>query len=147
MTFEEAMSALGSELGFDLAVEDGKASLEVVDAEGNDAAVVVELSEMRDGRGVLLSCDVGEVPSAGGLKQLLEANHMFGETSGATLSAEDGRLYFERYVPISVIGRGEGAEFVKMFVAEAKERRRRLEGRAEPRDSSLPPISPAFMQV
>ena len=145
MTFEDAMSALGAELGFELAVVDGRVRIEAPGADGD--GIVVEMSDMPDSGAVLFSSAIGDVPSAEALKPLLEANHLFGETAGATLSAEDGRLYFERYVPLPVVGRGEGAGVVKAFVACAREWRRRIGGRPQAPGSSVPQVPPGFMQV
>jgi hypothetical protein len=36
------------------------------------------------------------------------------------------RVYFELYVPLAAIGRGEGATVVKTFVVNARDWRRRL---------------------
>jgi hypothetical protein len=58
-----------------------------------------------------------------------EPNHIFAETAGATLSLADGHLYFEQYVPLSAIGRGEGAGIVKLFVVHARDWRQRIAGR------------------
>ena len=63
------------------------------------------------------------------LQPLLEANHIFAETAGATLALADGHLYFEQYVPLTAIGRGEGAGIVKIFVVHARDWRNRIAGR------------------
>lgn len=145
MTFEDAMSALGAELGFELAVVDGRVRIEASGADDDD--IVVEMSDMPNAGAALLSSDIGETGSAETLKSLLEANHLFGETAGATLSAEDGRIYFERYVPFSVIGRGEGSDAVKAFVVDACDWRRRLDGAADASGLPVPPDTAGFMQV
>ena len=127
MTFESAIASLGDELGFDLPVEEGVARLEASGAEEDGDGLVVELSDMPDVGGVLLSSEVGDVADVGDLKSLLEANHAFAETAGGARSIEDGVVYFEQYLPLSLIGRGDGATAVKAFVANALEWRRRID--------------------
>ena len=127
MTFETAMSSLGAELGFDLPVEDGVARLEVSSEAEDEDDIVVEMSGMPNGDGVLFSSEVGDIDFVDDLRPLLEANHSFSETAGTTLSLEDGIIYFERHVPFSAIGRFGGASTVKAFVASALEWRRRID--------------------
>ena len=127
MTFETAMSSLGAELGFDLPVEDGVARLEVSSEAEDEDDIVVEMSGMPNGDGVLFSSEVGDIDFVDDLRPLLEANHSFSETAGTTLSLEDGIIYFERYVPFSAMGRFGGASTVKAFVASALEWRRRID--------------------
>ena len=127
MTFETAMSSLGAELGFDLPVEDGVARLEVSSEAEDEDDILVEMSGMPNGDGVLFSSEVGDIDFVDDLRPLLEANHSFSETAGTTLSLEDGIIYFERHVPFSAIGRFGGASTVKAFVASALEWRRRID--------------------
>lgn len=140
MTFEGAIGALGAELGFDLPIEEGVAWLEASSEGGGEAGISVAISEMPDVGGALLASEVGDVSAVRDLQPLLEANHIFAETAGATLSIEDGRIYFEQYMPLSVIGRGEGERAVKVFVANALEWRRRLAETppAEPNEEASP---------
>ena len=126
MTFEGAIGALGAELGFDLPVKEGVVWLEASSEGSGEAGISVSISEMPDAGGALLAAEVGDVAAVRDLQPLLEANHIFAETAGATLSIEDGRIYFEQYMPLTVIGRGEGERAVKVFVANAIEWRRRL---------------------
>ncbi len=127
MTFESAIAALGDELGFDLPVEEGVARLEASGAEEDGDGIVVELSDLPDMGGILLSSKVGDVAYVDDLRSLLEANHAFAETAGGTLSIEDGVVYFEQYLPLSLIGRGDGGTAVKAFVASALEWRSRID--------------------
>ncbi len=142
MTFESAIAALGDELGFDLPVEEGVARLEASGAEEDEDGIVVELSDLPDMGGMLLSSQVGDVAYVDDLRSLLEANHSFSETAGTTLSLEDGIIYFERYVPFSAIGRFGGASTVKAFVASALEWRRRIDNMDE--DDDVQPDDPQF---
>lgn len=132
MTFEDAIAALGAELGFAIPVENGVATLEAAGAGPDAEAIVIELSEAPDVGGVLLSSMVGELSDVTSLQPLLEANHIFAKTAGATLSIEDRHIYFEQYVPLSAIGRGEGARVVKIFAAHADDWRERIAGAESP---------------
>ena len=127
MTFESAIAALGDELGFDLPVEEGVARLEASGAEEDEDGIVVELSDMPDVGGMLLSSKVGDVADVNDLRPLLEANNAFAETAGGTLSIEDGFVYFEQCLPLHLVGRGEGETVVKAFIANALEWRRRID--------------------
>ena len=127
MTFESAIASLGDELGFDLPVEEGVARLEASGAEEDEDGIVVELSDLPDMGGMLLSSQVGDVADVHDLRPLLEANNAFAETAGGTLSIEDGFVYFEQCLPLHLIGRGEGETVVKAFIANALEWRRRID--------------------
>ena len=127
MTFESAIASLGDELGFDLPVEEGVARLEASGAEEDEDGIVVELSDLPDMGGMLLSSKVGDVADVNDLRPLLEANNAFAETAGGTLSIEDGVVYFEQCLPLHLIGRGEGETVVKAFIANALEWRRRID--------------------
>ena len=127
MTFESAIASLGDELGFDLPVEEGVARLEASGAEEDGDGIVVEMSDMPDVGGVLLSSKVGDVADIDNLRPLLEANNAFAETAGGSLSIEDGFVYFEQCLPLHLIGRGEGETVVKAFIANALEWRRRID--------------------
>lgn len=151
MTFETAMSSLGAELGFDLPVKEGVARLHVSSPDEDEDDIEVEFSASPNCGGVLLSAEVGDVDFVDDLRPLLEANHVFFETSGATLSIEDGIIYFERYIPFTIIGRFGGAPVVRAFVSSAMEWRRRIDEMdaddAGEDDDTPPPSSDAFMQV
>ena len=127
MTFESAIASLGDELGFDLPVEEGVSRLEASGAEEDGDGIVVEMSDMPDVGGVLLSSKVGDVADVNDLRPLLEANNAFAETAGGTLSIEDGFVYFEQCLPLHLIGRGEGETVVKAFISNALEWRRRID--------------------
>ena len=114
-----------------LPVRDGVARLEVSSEAEDEDDIVVEMSGMPNGDGVLFSSEVGDIDFVDDLRPLLEANHSFSETAGTTLSLEDGIIYFERYVPFSAIGRFGGASTVKAFVASALEWRRRIDNMDE----------------
>ena len=106
----------------DLAVEDGVAEF-VATPEGGGERIEVSISAMDDGEYAELCADLGEMPSEGAEKlmlRMLEANHLFDATGGATLSVEDGRAKLERYVGIVALQRGDGAKIVTAFVETAR---------------------------
>ena len=126
MTFEDAISALGTELGFDLPVKEGEVRLDVSSSTEDEEPLTVSISEMQGLDGVLLSAEIGDVSTVKDLMPLLKANHGFSDTAGATLSIGDGLVYFEHFIPYSAIVRGEGEQIVKAFASYAIEWRSRL---------------------
>ena len=123
MAFEDAIASLGKELGIDLTVEDGVARFTATPESGSKQ-VSVSISEMDDGVSALLCADLGEMPSEGAnelMLRMLEANHLFASTGGATLSVDDGSVKLERYVGLVELQRGEGARVVAPFVEVARE--------------------------
>ena len=145
MTFESAIAALGDELGFDLPVEEGVARLEASGAEEDEDGIVVELSDMPDMGGMLLSSRVGDVAYVDDLRSLLEANHAFAETAGGALSIEDGSVYFEQCLPLYLVERGEGETAVKAFIASALEWRRRIDNMGGDGDEAAAQPSPSAL--
>ena len=143
MGFEDAVASLGRDLGIDLAVEDGVAEFVAASADGGEQ-LDVTISELDDGVSAALCADLGEMPAKGAdglMLRMLEANHLFGATGGASLSVEDGRAKLERYFSIVAFQRGDGARIVKPFLEMARKWRavvegadERNEGAAEPRD-------------
>ena len=122
MTFEETMESLGAELGVPLSVEDGKACFEAVPAGGGDV-IEIDFKELLEGVVAVMSADLGEMPKEGAealMKEMLESNHLFDGTGGATFSVGDGRIKLERYVRFEDLGRGEGANAVMPFIAKAR---------------------------
>ena len=130
MTFEDAINSLGSEFGAELEIEDGVAALTAHDDDGDEIDVIlrsVENNEYAD-----ISSDLGELPSEGSeelMLKMLEANHLFSGTGGATLSIEEGRAKLERRVPLTELGRGEGAPVLTHFLATARKWRAALANR------------------
>jgi len=122
MAFEDAMATLGKELGVDLSVEDGAAWFLATPEDGG-RQIEVSISVMDDGDSVALCADLGEMPSEGAselMLRMLEANHLFSSTGGATLSVDDGRVKLERYVGLVNFERGEGANIIAPFLNTAK---------------------------
>ena len=120
MTFEDAIRSLGAEFGADLEPEDGVASFAIAGDGGDSVDVIVR--EAEDHESADISADLGELPAAGGdalLLEMLEANHLFGGTGGASLSVDGTRAKLERRVPLTELGRGEGSRVLAPFLATA----------------------------
>jgi len=86
MAFEDAIASLGRDLGIDLVVEDGVAEFVAASADGGEQ-IEVTISVLDDGVSALLCADLGEMPAKGSdrlMLRMLEANHLFGATGGAT---------------------------------------------------------------
>ena len=122
MAFDDVIASIGNELGMDMAVKDGVAEFAIAPEDGGER-VVVSASAMDDGVSVELCADLGEMPSEGAselMLRMLEANHLFASTGGATLSVDGGRVKLERYVGIAEFERGEGLSIVASFIETAK---------------------------
>jgi hypothetical protein len=52
---------------------------------------------------------------------MLEANHLFGGTGGASLSVEGTRAKLERRFSLAELGRGEGGSVLVPFFATVRE--------------------------
>ena len=153
MEFEDAIAALGKDIGIDLAVEDGVVAF-VATSKDDDEPIEISISAMDDGESAVLCADLGEMPSAGAdelMLRMLEANHLFDATGGSSLSVEDDRAKLERHVNLVAFQRGEGAKIVLLFVEMARTWRgivagddERGEGDFEPRDAerAFEPLTP-----
>jgi len=116
------MESLGAELGVPLSVENGKASFEAAYA-GGDKSMDIDIEEYKEFELAFMTADLGEIPKENGealMMEMLQANHLFGGTRGATFSVDGGRAKLERYVLISDLGRGEGAKVIMPFLATAR---------------------------
>ena len=84
MTFEELISGLGSKIGVELTSDDGSCVINVDD-------MVVTLMSLPDSDRLAVYGEIGDPPPEG-LEQLLsamlEANHLFAGTAGATISRD-----------------------------------------------------------
>ncbi len=133
MAFEDVIASLGRDLGIDLVAEDGVAGFVATSEDGSER-IEVSISAMDDGESVVLCADLGEIPTKDAdrlMLRMLEANHLFDATGGATLSVEDGRAKLERYVGIVALQRGDSARIVSPFVATARTWRRLIAGEEE----------------
>ncbi len=127
MTFEDAIKSLGAEFGAELKIADGVAAFTAFDDGGEGMDVVLRQVENQECADV--SADLGELPPEGAedlMMRMLEANHMFGGTGGASLSIEGDRAQLERRVSLAELGRGEGAFVLAPFLATAREWREKL---------------------
>ena len=114
MTFEELISALGERIGVDLAAEDGSCVINADD-------MVVTLMSLPDSDRLAVHGEIGDPPPEG-LEQLLsamlEANHLFAGTAGATISRdhETGRFHLCRHEPLAILDADSLAALVESFV-------------------------------
>lgn len=112
MDSHELIGALGAKLGLDLALEDGACALE---ADG----FRVTIHDLPELEAIALVGDAGEPPPErleGLYRAMLESNHLFRDTAGATLSVDPatGRVSLCRMVPCRLLD-GDG------FVAVAEQ--------------------------
>ena len=133
MTFEELISGLGSKIGVELTSDDGSCVINVDD-------MVVTLMSLPDSDRLAVYGEIGDPPPEG-LEQLLsamleanhlfagtagatisrdhvEANHLFAGTAGATISRdhETGRFHLCRHEPLATLDGDSLAALVESFV-------------------------------
>ena len=111
MTFEDAIAALGAEFGVALSDEDGTANFEVASEDGDFEPVNVTLTYEPEDEMLLVSADAGEVDPESGdepLLWMLEANHMFSGTMGASFCVDDGRAKLQRRIRLDAFWREGG---------------------------------------
>ena len=114
MTFEELISGLGSKIGVELTSDDGECVINVDD-------MVVTLMSLPDSDRLAVHGEIGDPPPEG-LEQLLsamlEANHLFAGTAGATISRdhETGRFHLCRHEPLAILDADSLAALVESFV-------------------------------
>ena len=116
MTFEDAIAALGAEFGVELSGEGGTASFEVASEDGDFEPVDVTLTYEPEDDMLLVSVDVGAVDPEGGdepLLKMLEANHMYSGTEGASFCLDGSRAKLERLVSLEAFWR-EGGKSILM---------------------------------
>ena len=113
MTFEELISGLGSKIGVELTSDDGSCVINVDD-------MVVTLMSLPDSDRLAVYGEIGDPPPEG-LEQLLsamlEANHLFAGTAGATISRdhETGRFHLCRQEPLATLDADSLAALVESF--------------------------------
>lgn len=100
MVFEDIIAVVERTLKMKLAVVEGTTAFEVSGEEGGGPVRVIVQDESEIHR-VLLSADLGEPPPEGAetlFRTMLEANHLFTGTAGATLSldAASGRFRLQK---------------------------------------------------
>ena len=114
MTFEELISGLGSKIGVELTSEDGECVINVDD-------MVVTLMSLPDSDRLAVHGEIGDPPPEGLerlLSAMLEANHLFAGTAGATISRdhETGRFHLCRQEPLATLDADSLAALVESFV-------------------------------
>jgi len=121
MTFEDAIAALGAEFGVELSGEGGTASFEVASEDGDFEPVNVTLTYEPEDETLLVSADAGAVDLEGGDEPflwMLEANHMFSGTMGASFCVDDGHAKLQRRIRLDVFWR-EGGKTILMSLFKA----------------------------
>ena len=121
MTFEDAIAALGAEFGVELSGEGGTAGFEVSSEDGDFEPVNVTLTYEPEDEMLLVSADAGEVDLASGdepLLWMLEANHMFSGTMGASFCVDYGRAKLQRRIRLDAFWR-EGGKTILMSLFKA----------------------------
>lgn len=100
MVFEDIIAVVERVLEMELAVVEGTTVFEVSGEEGGGRVRVILQDESERNR-VLLSADLGEPPPEGAetlYRTMLEANHLFSGTAGATLALDEasGRFRLQK---------------------------------------------------
>jgi len=116
MSFEDAIAALGEEFGVKLLAEDGAAGFEVSSDGGDFEPVNFTLTYEPENEMLLVSADAGEVDLESGdepLLKMLEANHMYSGTKGASFCLDGSRAKLERLVSLEAFWR-EGGKSILM---------------------------------
>ena len=117
MSFEDAIAALGEEFGVELSAEDGRtAGFEVSSDDGDFEPVDFTFTYEPDGEMLLISADAGAVDLEGGdepLLKMLEANHMYSGTEGASFCLDGSRAKLERLISLEAFWR-EGGKSILM---------------------------------
>ena len=115
MSFEDAIAALGAEFGVALSDESGTVSFEVAPEGGDFEPVNFTLTYEPDDEMMLVSADVGEVDLQGGdeaLLKMLEANHMFSGTMGASFCIDAGHAKLQRRIRLDTLWREGGTSIL-----------------------------------
>ena len=116
MSFEDAIAALGEEFGVEFSAEDGTACFEVSADGGDFGPVNFTLTYQPEDEMLLVSADAGAVDLEGGdepLLKMLEANHMYSGTEGASFSLDGRRAKLERLICLEAFCR-EGGKSILM---------------------------------
>jgi hypothetical protein len=136
MTFEELISGLGSKIGVELTSDDGSCVINVDD-------MVVTLMSLPDSDRLAVYGEIGDPPPEG-LEQLLsamlEANHLFAGTAGATISRdhETGRFHLCRQEPLAILNADTLAAILQSFVNTLEIWRRAIADYRPPAEGGTP---------
>ena len=109
MTFSDIVAALSKELGTEIDTEGDVCAIQAGAEDGTSVTVI--LHGLDECGAVLLAADIGEPPPEGRdrlLPVLLEANDLFRDTAGATLSLDPdrGRIRLQRTIPTDTLAQG-----------------------------------------
>lgn len=109
MTFADIVAALSKEMGTEIETEGDVCAIQAGAADGTSVTVV--LHGLDECGAVLFAADLGEPPPDGRdrlLRALLEANDLFRNTAGATLSLDPdrGRVRLQRSFPADTLAQG-----------------------------------------
>ena len=118
MSFEDAIAALGAEFGVALSGEGGTVSFEVAPEDGGFEPVNFTLTYEPEDEMMLVSADVGTVDPESGdepLLRMLEANHMFSGTMGASFCIDDGHAKLQRRIRLDTFWREGGKGILLSF--------------------------------
>ena len=127
MSFEDAIAALGAEFGVALSTEDGTARFELSSDGGDFEPVNIALTHEPEYETLLISADVCAVDPARDeepLLKMLEANHMFTGTTGATFCVDGGRAMLERRIRLDAFWREGGKAILMSFFKSVQAWRR-----------------------
>lgn len=109
MTFADIVAALSKELGTEIETEGDVCAIQAGAADGGSVTVI--LHGLDECGAVLFAAVLGEPPPDGRdrlLRVLLEANDLFRDTAGATLSLDPdrGRIRLQRAFPADTLAQG-----------------------------------------
>lgn len=149
MIFKEYVAALAKELGVEIETSEDACAFSLGSAEDDKVEI---LMQGNDARGALLTCaDLGEPPPEGRerlFQTLLEANDLFGDTAGATLSlvSATGRVRLQRSDDMETLAGIGAAKALTVFADTAAAWKRlvtdfRAAPPKEPDGQSAPPGS------
>ena len=122
MLFADFVAALSKELGMEIEIENDVCAVRAAAADGT--SVTVLLHGFDDRGAVLATADLGAPPPerlASLFRSLLEANDLFRDTCGATLSLnpDTGRIRLQRYDALDAVFEVDPAKTFLAFVEVA----------------------------
>ena len=109
MTFADIVAALSKELGSEIETEGDVCAIRAGATDGSSVTVILHGIDACGA--VLFAADLGDPPPDGRdrlLRVLLEANDLFRDTAGATLSLDPdrGRIRLQRTIPTDALAQG-----------------------------------------
>lgn len=151
MTFADIVAALSKDLGTTIETEEDVCAIQVGTTDGD--AVTVIMHGLDECGAVLFAADLGEPPPEGRerlMRVLLQANDLFRDTAGATLSLDPDRgcIRLQRAMPTDTLALGGvGVAFTSFADTAAAWQKLVVDFRAappeksaeEPADGTLPP--------